>query len=136
VKSRRDWLLEIGDAERLGQLLAEMCTGTEHSADKLVQAASSVETPLEALIAVKRTAKRLAVSAEGPAQSAAATLLYHLSLASALANHSQDISSKNTSERLALYKDLATELSDDRLAAVFERAIASLPFESARQPLG
>jgi|HubBroStandDraft_1064217.scaffolds.fasta_scaffold00789_10 hypothetical protein len=126
AKSTRDWLLEIGDTEQLERLLTDMCAGTEQSGGELLQAVCSAETPVEDLIAIKRIAKRLAVSAEAPAQNAAATLLYHLSLASALANHSQDLSSKNPSERLPLYKDLAAELSDDRLAAIFEGAVARL----------
>jgi hypothetical protein len=131
VKSTRDWLLEIGDADQLGHLLTGMCTGTEHSGGALLQAVCSADTPVEDLISVKRVAKRLAVSADGPAQSAAATLLYHLAIASAQAHHSQDISSKNLSERVALYRDLAAELSDERLAAIFERAVIGSPSERA-----
>jgi len=131
VKSTRDWLLEIGDAEQLEYVLTEMCTGTEQSGGALLQAVCSADTPVESLITIKRVAKRLAVSAGGPAQSAAATLLYHLSIASAQAYHSQDISSKNLSERLALYRDLAAELSDERLAAIFERAVSGSPSERA-----
>jgi hypothetical protein len=127
VKATRDWLLEIGDAERLECLLTEMCTGTEQSGGALLRAVCSADTPVAALVSIKSTAKRMAVSAEAPAQSAAATLLYHLSLASAMAHHSQDISSKSLSERLPLYKDLAAELSDDQLAAIFEKAVARLP---------
>jgi len=48
-------------------------------------------------------------------------------VASALAHHARNISSRDPAERLPLYKDLAAELSDDQLAAVFEKAIASLP---------
>jgi hypothetical protein len=82
---------------------------------------------VEVLVDIKSIAKRLAVAAEAPAQNAAATLLYHLSVASALAHHAQNISSRDPAERLPLYKDLAAELSDDQLAAIFEKAIASLP---------
>ncbi len=127
VKTTRDWLLEIGDSERLEHLLTEMCTGTGQSGGALVQAVCSADTPVETLVAIKSVAKRLAVSAETPAQNAAATLLYHLSVASALGNHARNISSKDPAERLAFYKDLAAELSDDQLAAIFEKAVASLP---------
>jgi hypothetical protein len=129
TKGSRNWLLEMGDVEQLEQLehlLTEMCTGTGHSGSALLQAARSPDTSLEFLVVIKSTAKRLAVAAETPAQKAAATLLYHLSLASALGNHAQNISSNDPAERLPLYKDLAAELSDDQLAAIFEKAIARL----------
>jgi hypothetical protein len=127
VRATRDWLLEIGETERLEHLLTEMSTGTEHSGGELLRAVCSADTPVEVLVEIKSIAKRLAVAAEAPAQNAAATLLYHLSVASALAHHARNISSRDPAERLPLYKDLAAELSDDQLAAVFEKAIASLP---------
>jgi hypothetical protein len=123
----RNWLVEVGDPEQLESLLKEMCAGTGDSGAKLVQAVCSPDTSLEELVALKSTAKRLAVAAQAPAQKAAATLLYHLAVASALAHHGQNISSKDPAERLSLYQDLASELPDDEMAAVFERAIASLP---------
>lgn len=113
-------LVEVGDSEQLEYLLTEM------KADGLLQAICSPRTPLEALVAIKSTAKQLTVAAEAPAQKAAATLLYHLSVASALAHHGQNISSKEPVERLALYKELAAELPDDDLAAIFEKAVATL----------
>jgi hypothetical protein len=126
AKITRDWLLEIGDLEQLEYLLAEMSTGNGQSTDSLVQAVRSPQTPAETLIAIKSAAKRFAVAAQSPAQKAAATLLYHLSVAAALAHHGRNISSKDPIKRLPLYKDLAAELSDDELAAIFEKAIASL----------
>lgn len=118
----RNWLLEIGDLERLDYLLAEMCTAIGQSAGAILQAVCSPDTPVDALVAIKSTAKHLAVAAKGAPQNAAATLLYHLSVASALAHHAQNISSKHPSERLSLYKELAAELSDERLAAIFAKA--------------
>ena len=126
VKATRDWLLEIGDFQRMEQLLTEMCAGAGQSGSALLRAVCSVNTPVETLVEVKSVAKRLAVAAEGPAQNAAATLLYHLAVASALAHHARNISSKDPADRLPLYKDLAAELSDDELAAIFEDAVASL----------
>jgi hypothetical protein len=79
---------------------------------------------VEVLVAIKSIAKRLAVAAEAHPQNAAATLLYHLSVASALGYHARNISSKDPAERLPLYKELAAELSDEELAAIFEKAIA------------
>ncbi len=127
LRAARDWLLEIGDSEWLEHLLTEMCAGTEPCGSALLQAVCSRDTPLEALVAIKGVAKRLAVAASAPAQYAAATLLYHLSVASALGRHGQNISSKDPAGRLVFYKELAAELSDDQLAAIFEKAAASLP---------
>jgi len=127
ARATRNWLLEIGDSERLESLLTEMCAGARQSATALLRAVCSPATPVEALVAIKSTAKRLAVAAKAAPQNAAATLLYHLSVASALAHHAQNISSKDPSERLSLYKDLAAELSDEQLAAIFETAVLHLP---------
>jgi hypothetical protein len=49
-------------------------------------------------------------------------------VASALAHDARNISSTDPAERLPLYQDLAAELSDDRLASIFEKAIAQSPF--------
>jgi len=130
TKAPRDWLLEVGDLETMNDLLTEMCAGTEQSGSALLQAVCSPQTSVEVLTGVKSTAKRLSVAAEAPAQKAAATLLYHLAVAAALGHHAQNISSKNPVERLSLYQDLALDLCDDKLAAVFEKAIACMPPES------
>jgi hypothetical protein len=127
VKATRDWLLEVGDSERLEHLLTEMCAGAGQSGSALLQAVCSPDTPVEALVEIKSVAKRLAVAAEAPAQNAAATLLYHLAVASALGYHARNISSTDPAERLAFYRDLAAELSDGELAAIFEKAVASPP---------
>ena len=70
VRATRNWLLEIGDSERLEHLLTEMCTGTEQSGGALLRAVRSADTPVEALVAIKSVAKRLALTAEAPAQNA------------------------------------------------------------------
>jgi hypothetical protein len=127
AKTAWDWLLEAGESEQLDYLLTEMCTGTTPSGGALLRAICSPYTPLEDLVAIKSTAKRLAVAAQGPAKTAAATLLYHLSVASALGRYGRNISSADPAERLSLYRNLAAELSDDELAAIFEKAVASLP---------
>jgi len=126
AKVSRNWLLEIGDMEQLEYLLMDLCRGTEQYDGAILRAVCSPYTPVESLMVIKNTAKRLAVEAQGSAQKAAGTLLYHLSVASALAHHARNISSKNPSERLPFYKHLAAELFDDELAVIFEKAIAAL----------
>jgi hypothetical protein len=124
AKTTWNWLLEVGDLEQLEYLLTDMCSRIGQSAGALLRAVCSPATPVDALVAIKSTAKRLAVAAEAAPQKAAATLLYHLAVASALGHHARYISSKDPAERLGLYKDLAAELSDDDLAAIFEKAVA------------
>jgi hypothetical protein len=126
TKVTRNRLLEIGDTEQLEDLLTGVRSQAGQAGDAFLRAVCSADTPVDTLIAIKNTAKHLTVEGEGPAQRAAATLLYHLSVASALGFHARNISSKDPSERLALYKDLAAELSDDELAAIFEKAVAAI----------
>lgn len=122
----RDWLLEVGDSEQLEHLLDELCSGSGQSGASLLRAVCSPGTPLESLKAIKSAAKRLTVAASDPRQNAAATLLYHLSIASALGRYGKNISSQGPAARLELYQDLATELSNEELAAIFEKAVAVL----------
>ncbi len=123
-KEPRDWFLEIGNLEELEHLLGEICAGTAYSGIALLQTACSPDASVEVLIEVKNTAKRLAAAAVTPAQKAATALLYHISVASALGHHGRNISSKNPAERLLLYRELAADLSDRELAAIFEKAVA------------
>jgi hypothetical protein len=126
ANATRSWLLEVGDLEALEYLLTSTCAGTGESAGALLHAICSADTPVEVLVAVKSSAKRLATAAEEPAQKAAATLLYHLAVAAALGRHGRNISSKDPVERLPLYQQLAAELSDNELAVIFEKAVAHL----------
>jgi hypothetical protein len=130
AKPRRNWLLEIGDLEEMEYLLSEICTSTGECASVLLAAVCNPQTAVELLMSAKSTAKRLAAAATSPAQKAAATLLYHLSVASALGHHGRKISSKDPAQLRPFYEKLAAELSDDELAAVFEKAIASFPSAS------
>jgi hypothetical protein len=93
AKVSRNWLLDIGDMEQLEYLLMDLCRGTEQYDGALLRAVCSPYTPVESLMVIKNTAKRLAAEAQGSAQKAASTLLYHLSVASALAHHARNISS-------------------------------------------
>jgi len=126
ARTGRDWLLEVGDTEQMESLLAEMCAAAGESPGALLRAVCSPDTPVETLVAIKRIAKTWAAAAHPAPRHAAATLLYHLSIASALGHHRRNISSKDPSERAELYKDLAAELSDDQLAGVFEKAAVGL----------
>jgi hypothetical protein len=129
MKVTLDWLVEVGDAEEMEYLLTEMSSGAGQSGGELLRAVCSPDTTVEVLGAIKNIAKNLAVGADHPVQNAAATLLYHLSVAAALGCHGCNISAKDPVERLPLYKALAAGLSDEELAAVFEQAIARLPSE-------
>lgn len=123
-EERRNWFLEIGSLEQLERLLGEICAGAAYSGPALLRTVCSSESSLEVLVEIKNTAKHLAATAVTPAQKAATALLYHVSVASALGRHGQNISSKNPAGRLPLYRELAAELSDSELAAIFEKAVA------------
>ncbi len=126
TKVTRNWLLEIGNLDRLeALLLAVRKTGKSYLRD-----VCCVDTPVQTLVEIKSAAKRFTIEAEGPAQKAAATLLYHLSVAAALGSHGRNISSRDPSERLALYQDLAAELSGQELAAIFKKAVAAISSQS------
>jgi hypothetical protein len=127
AKVKPHWLVEVGDLEQLQGLLTEMCSGTEQSGAALLDPVCSPDTTVEVLIAVKEIAKGLAAAAETEPQRAAATLFYHLTVASALANHGRIISSTDPAGRLALYQELAAELTDEECASIFGKAIAALP---------
>jgi hypothetical protein len=119
-------LQEVGDLEQLERLLQEICDSSGHSPGTMLQAICSPDTPLEVLTTIRSTAKRLVLAAQGPMHKAAATLLYQLSIASAFERYGRNISSKDPTERLELWKELASELSDNELADIFERAVAAL----------
>jgi hypothetical protein len=116
-------LLEVGDRDLLEILLTDMCSGTSQSGSALLDAVCSPDTPLEALVQVKDLAKGLTKAAQDPRQEAAGMLLYHLSVASALGFHDQNISSMEASARLPIYREFVAEICDYQLSAVFERAL-------------
>jgi len=118
-----NWLLEVGDYQLLEMLLTDMCSGTTQSGAALLDAVCSKDTPLDVLVHVKDLAKGLAKAAQDPRQEAAGMLLYHLSVASALGSHEQNISSMDAAARLPLYREFVAEICDDEISAVFERAL-------------
>ena len=122
----RDWLLEVGDWDQIENALTGIPAGAWRSVDELLRAVCSPDTPVDDLMIVKSAAKRSIVAAEAANRKAAATLLYHLAVASALAHHARNISSHDPAARLSLYKELAAEISDDNLAGVFKRAAARI----------
>lgn len=118
-----NWLLEVGDKELLEMLLTDMCSGTSQSGSALLDAVCSSDTPLEVLVQVKDFAKGLAKAAQDPRQEAAGMLLYHLSVASALGFHEQNISSIDASARQPIYREFVAEICDHEVSAVFEKAL-------------
>jgi len=89
----REWLVEVADRDLMESLLSEMCGTNVESAAGLIDSVCSPDSPVEVLIAAKDLAKSLAAKVEEGARLGAVTLLYHLSIASALAYHGQNISS-------------------------------------------
>ena len=122
----RDWLIEVGEWEQIEDALTGIPCGAWRSVDELLRAVCSPDTPVDDLMIVKSAAKGSLAAAEAANRKAAATLLYHLAVASALAHHARNISSHDPAARLPLYKELAAEISDDNLAGVFKRAAARI----------
>jgi hypothetical protein len=123
AKAHQNWLLEVGDYQLLEMLLTDMCSGTSQSGAALLDTVCSPDTPLDALVHIKDIAKGLTKAAHDPSQEAAGMLLYHLSVASALGFHEQNISSMDAAARLPLYRELVAEICDDQVSAVFEKAL-------------
>ena len=117
-------LTEMGDFDRLEFLLSQMSEPLGHPVGSLLEAVCSGTTAVETLVVIKAEAKRFVSTANTPAQKAAATMLYHLAIASALGNYGRFISSKDLSEALTLYARLADDLLDEELARVFRRAVS------------
>ena len=120
-----DRLFAIGDAQQLEEALAGILVDAPPGPNWLL-AICSPDTPLDDLIACKTAAKHLTVAADTPDRQAAATLLYHLAVASALAHHARNISTHDPASRLSLYRELAAGIYDDVLADIFKRAAARI----------
>lgn len=126
AEAQPNWLLEVGEYQLLEMLLTDMCSGTSQSGAALLDAVCSPDTPLGLLVQVKDFAKSLAKAGNDERQEAAALLLYHLSVASALGLHEQNISSMDAAARLPLYRDFVAEICDEEISAVFEKALARM----------
>jgi hypothetical protein len=126
TEAQPNWLLEVGEYQLLEMLLTDLCSGTSQSGAALLDAICSPDTPLDLLVQVKDLAKSLAKAGTDERQEAAALLLYHLSVASALGFHGQNISSMDAAARLPLYREFVAEICDDEISAVFERALARM----------
>lgn len=123
----QNWLFEVADFELMEMLLTDMRTGTIHSGAALMDAVCSPDTPVEALRAIKDLAKSLAKGTQAEdQQGAAATLLYHLAVASALGYHEENISSMDAAARLPVYREFVAEICDDSIGEVFEKALEEL----------
>jgi hypothetical protein len=88
------------------------------------------DTPLAGLRTLKEMAKHRATQASEEAHRAAATLLYHATIAAALGRHGVNISSRPAASRWPLYEDLSAIFAAHPLGEVFRQAadrIAATP---------
>jgi hypothetical protein len=108
--------------EELVRVLGELCQGTSETGETLLTALSACQTPLDALRGIKELAKTILPGSRTPLQRAAATLLYHASIAAAFARHGVAISAVSPSSRVALYEDLASALAGEALSEIFREA--------------
>ncbi len=109
--------------EDLTRLLSDLLTSQAGSGGLLLATVLSSETPVEALSGVKDLAKKFVEAPKSKAHHAAATILYHVTVAAAFAWHGKNISSRPIHTRCALYEDLATAFPEHPLSRVFRKAV-------------
>lgn len=113
----------LGTRAQVASVLSELLGQTEESSVVVLSTAAASGTPLAALQGTKELAKTLLENASTEAHRSAATFLYHLSIAAALARHGVNISTRSPDSRLALYEDLASAFAGDPLGQVFRDAV-------------
>jgi hypothetical protein len=88
----------------------------------LLNGALSRTTSARELRDIKGLAKQLLERAETKPEREAASVVYHLAVAAALARHGLNISTRPITERSTLYRNLAAAFSGHAIGAVFRQA--------------
>jgi hypothetical protein len=123
-------LKEVGNRRVLIAVLAQLSKDSEEAIEMLLQTACDAQAPLSAAQTTKELAKLLLDSAAIAKEKAAATFLYHLAVAAAIAFHGVNIASRSGKLRLPLYRELAAALGDDPLGEVFATAADKIASEA------
>ena len=113
----------LGNRAQVASLLSDLLGESQESGVVVLSAAAASGTPLAVLQGTKELAKTLLEHAPTEVHRSAATFLYHLSIAAALARHDVNISTRSPDARLALYEDLASAFAGDPLGQVFRDAV-------------
>jgi hypothetical protein len=114
---------QLPTGEVLSHSLNELCDNPPRSGESLIQAVCASDTPVAMLRDIKDLAKAFSMGAKNASQRSAASLVYHGSIAAALAHHGVNISERPPESRLGLYEDLATAFAAEALGQVFRLAI-------------
>jgi hypothetical protein len=113
---------QVTSRSELSRLLTELCEGTDGSGEALLATVSAKDTPLIALVGTKELAKTLVSKAPTELHRGAATVLYHLAVAAALALWGENISAVSPKSRVPLYEDLAIIYGRNELGRIFREA--------------
>jgi hypothetical protein len=107
---------------QLGKKLRELCARSGYDGPDLLEQAAHPESSVEQLREVMLSAQTLAAEAADEQQWQAASFLYHLAIAAALARHHVNISTRTLDSRVGIYEDFASSLLEDPLGGIFRDA--------------
>jgi len=103
-------------------ILSELGEKAHESCEGIFARLAAPGLPLSDLRKVKELSKRLLAVAESQAHRDAATLLYHLAVATALVHRGEHISGEPLEARKHIYSRLAELFSGDAIGEIFRRA--------------
>ena len=107
---------------QLGKKLRELCARSGHDGPELLARAGHPDSSVEQLREAMLTAQTLSAEAEDEEQWYAASFLYHLAVAAALARHRVNLSTRTPDSRIGIYEDFAASLLEDPLGEIFRGA--------------
>ena len=99
----------------------------------LLDAAAKPTTAVAELVRIKDLAKRQLEGAPDHRQREAATLLYHLAVASAFVHHDAMISGRPMRKQRALYQQFAAAWEGRPIGQIFQDAAARVAAEDAKE---
>ena len=115
-------LADVDDAHDARQQIAVLLDRLGMAAADPLTEATGAAASLEDLRRIKDLAKRLLSRAGTPSEQAAATLLYHVAVATAFGRDATEISSSPIAHRSLLYERLALVFADDAVGEAFHQA--------------
>jgi hypothetical protein len=102
--------------------LARLSRDDTEPAELLLEMACAADASLDGLTAIKERAKLLLDRAATPEDRGAATILYHVAIASGFLHHGRNLSSRPIELYLPLYDDLAAALRSGPMEELFRGA--------------
>ena len=99
----------------------------------LLDAAAKPTTPVAELVRIKDLAKSHLQDAPDQRHREAATLVYHVAVASAFVHHDAMISGRPMRKQRALYQQFAAAWEDRPIGRIFQEAAARVAAEDAKE---